>query len=76
MAGEDVYFNIRNEFYQDTDGVLLVFDVQSKQSFQRLEKWLEEMASCLNKQKAELFMDAHFILIGNKVSHYKCGSTC
>ena len=34
---------VRNEFYKDTQGVLLVFDVSSQQSFDSLHSWLSEM---------------------------------
>ena len=34
---------VRNEFYKDTQGVLLVFDVSSQKSFDSLQSWLNEM---------------------------------
>lgn len=34
---------MRNEFYRDTQGALLVYDCANKQSFDNLEKWLDEM---------------------------------
>ncbi|XP_068034365.1 dnaJ homolog subfamily C member 27, partial [Anomalospiza imberbis] len=34
---------VRNEFYRDTQGVLLVYDVGSKASFEALEAWLAEL---------------------------------
>ncbi|NXV57399.1 DJC27 protein, partial [Molothrus ater] len=34
---------VRNEFYKDTQGVLLVYDVGSKESFEALDSWLAEM---------------------------------
>lgn len=34
---------MRNEFYKDTQGVLLVYDVGSKESFDSLDSWLAEM---------------------------------
>ncbi|NXI78797.1 DJC27 protein, partial [Rhipidura dahli] len=34
---------VRNEFYKDTQGVLLVYDVGSKESFDSLDSWLAEM---------------------------------
>ncbi|KAK2963336.1 putative GTP-binding protein yptV2 [Blattamonas nauphoetae] len=44
FSGADHYFEIRNEFYKDTQGVLLTYDVTTKSSFQNLQKWLDEGA--------------------------------
>ncbi|XP_060042648.1 dnaJ homolog subfamily C member 27 isoform X2 [Erinaceus europaeus] len=34
---------VRNEFYKDTQGVILVYDVGQKESFDALDAWLVEM---------------------------------
>ncbi|PIK61268.1 putative dnaJ-like subfamily C member 27 [Apostichopus japonicus] len=34
---------VRNEFYKDTQGALLVFDVTNRASFDALDSWLAEM---------------------------------
>ena len=36
LSGNDAFYEIRNEFYKDTNGVLLVFDVTNRASFQHL----------------------------------------
>uniref|UniRef100_A0A803WDV2 DnaJ heat shock protein family (Hsp40) member C27 n=1 Tax=Ficedula albicollis TaxID=59894 RepID=A0A803WDV2_FICAL len=43
MAGHPFFYEVRNEFYKDTQGVLLVYDVGSKESFDSLDSWLAEM---------------------------------
>lgn len=43
MAGHPIFYEVRNEFYKDTQGVLLVFDVTCQQSFDSLQLWLNEM---------------------------------
>ncbi|XP_077637947.1 dnaJ homolog subfamily C member 27 [Lonchura striata] len=43
MAGHPFFYEVRNEFYRDTQGVLLVYDVGSKDSFEALEAWLAEL---------------------------------
>jgi DnaJ family protein C protein 27 len=42
MSGDDSYFEVRNEFYGDTDGFLLVFDLSSRDSFTQLGRWIDE----------------------------------
>lgn len=43
MAGHPFFYEVRNEFYKDTQGVLLVYDVGQKDSFDALDTWLAEM---------------------------------
>lgn len=38
-----MYPQVRNEFYKDTQGVILVYDVGQKESFDALDAWLAEM---------------------------------
>ena len=37
------YFKVRNEFYKDTQGAMLVYDVGNRESFDALDSWLEEI---------------------------------
>lgn len=63
FAGGIEYFEIRNEFYKDAQGAMLVFDVGSKASLEALDKWLkeaEEFGLSLGKGGAAL------VLVGNK----------
>merc|ERR1712187_767347 len=53
------YFEIRNEFYKDAQGAIVVFDVGDRASFDALDRWLREannhgannlvLAICANK---------------------------
>ena len=42
---------VRNEFYRDTQGVILVYDAGNKKSFENLELWLEEMKNELGNSR-------------------------
>lgn len=42
VSGHPEFFEVRNDFYKDTQGALLVFDVSSKKSFLALENWTRE----------------------------------
>merc|ERR1712187_842579 len=42
LAGGDEYFEIRNEFYKDAQGAIVVFDVGDRASFDALDRWLRE----------------------------------
>ncbi|KAK3745716.1 hypothetical protein QZH41_020269 [Actinostola sp. cb2023] len=43
MAGHPVFYEVRNEFYKDTQGALLVYDVTNRESFDSLDNWLNEI---------------------------------
>lgn len=42
LSGHPDFFEVRNEFYKDSQGILLVFDVGNRKSFESLDSWLEE----------------------------------
>lgn len=60
LSGLPEYLEVRNEFYKDTQGGILMFDVSSRRSFEALDSWLREAAK---------FGAGKFpcILCGNKV---------
>ena len=42
-SGDPEYLQVRNEFYSGLDGILLVYDVTKRESFEELDKWLLEL---------------------------------
>ncbi|KAL2919818.1 hypothetical protein HK105_200735 [Polyrhizophydium stewartii] len=48
VGGDPIYFDIRNEFYKDTHGTMLVVDVSSRRSFESIERWMTELRSYAN----------------------------
>lgn len=42
LAGGSEYYEVRNEFYKDAQGALLIFDVGQRASFDALQSWLHE----------------------------------
>lgn len=42
LAGGEEYFEVRNEFYKEAQGCILVYDVNNRASFQALDGWVEE----------------------------------
>ena len=56
---------MRNEFYKDTQGALLVYDVTNRASFEALSDWLIEMRTHLTKpQDLDSIV---FVVCANKV---------
>ena len=58
-AGQEKYKSIARSYYKLADGVLLVYDVTRRETFDRLKSWLDEL-------KANSSKSAKVILIGNK----------
>ena len=42
LSGHAEFFEVRNEFYKDTQGCILVYDVTSRESFEQCDSWLME----------------------------------
>jgi DnaJ family protein C protein 27 len=43
MGGQPFFYEVRNEFYKGVQGVVLVYDVTNRDSFESLEGWLCEL---------------------------------
>ena len=59
-AGQERYRNITSHIYKDADGIILVFDVTSEDSFNQITDWMEQIKNNVSKEEINL------ILIGNK----------
>jgi len=58
MAGQSRFASFRKNFYTDTSGALLIFDLTRADTYYKLENWIKE----LNESAGEI----PFVLIGNK----------
>ena len=58
-CGDEKYRSITRQYYKDADGIILVYDITKKSSFDSLESWLEEI-----KNNSPEY--AEVILVGNK----------
>lgn len=56
---------VRNEFYKDSQGVILVYDVGLRESFDALDSWLTEMKQEMGSQAN--MENIIFIVCANKV---------
>lgn len=58
-------FQVRNEFYKDSQGVILVYDVGLRESFDALDSWLAEMKQEMGSQAN--MESIVFVVCANKV---------
>lgn len=59
-AGQEKYKGIVKSFYNKANGIILTFDICNKDSFDRLDYWVQEL-----KENAYL-EDLYVVLVGNK----------
>ena len=58
-AGQERYRAIASRFFKGVDGVLLVYDITKRDTFEKIDKWMKQAKDNANK-------DLPFVLIGNK----------
>ena len=54
MSGHPEFFEVRNEFYKDCQGLCLLFDMTNRRTFDALDMWLRE-ANKFGADKASLY---------------------
>ncbi|XP_074659626.1 ras-related protein Rab-18-like [Tubulanus polymorphus] len=64
-AGQERFRTLTPSYYRGAQGVILVYDVTSKQTFQKLEAWLSELETFSTKH------DIIKMLVGNKIDSDK-----
>ncbi|MFN9940200.1 MAG: ADP-ribosylation factor-like protein, partial [bacterium] len=72
MSGHPIFHEVRNEFYKDTQGAILVFDVNDKSSFDSLDDWVSEIKHDLEIAQSNNSIDnIVFVICGNKIDKGK-----
>ncbi|GMM33812.1 Rab family GTPase [Saccharomycopsis crataegensis] len=61
-AGQERYRTITPSLYKDTQGILLVYDINNKKTFDELDHWINE---CIDNSSNELKKIVFFV-VGNK----------
>ena len=64
VSGDPQFLEVRKEFYHDTCGAFLVYDVTNKKSFLEIPKWMDEM-------KTYGSQDVPIILCANKTDQIR-----
>ncbi|XP_076460478.1 ras-related protein Rab-18-like [Babylonia areolata] len=64
-AGQERFRTLTPSYYRGAQGVILVYDVSSKQSFTKLDAWLNELETFATKH------DMVKMLVGNKIDKEK-----
>ena len=59
-AGQEKFQNVAKSYYKGANGVLLVYDISNRKSFERVEFWLKEL------KENNKIDDLYLYLVGNK----------
>ena len=59
-AGQEKYHSLTKGFFRNTDGILLVFDLTNKESFNNIKTWINEVENNSDNKTKKL-------LVGNKI---------
>ena len=61
-AGQERFRSLPAKYYQNADGVLLLFDVNNRETFEKVDIWFEDLKKSLKKDSRK-----NVYLIGNKI---------
>ena len=61
-AGQERFRSLPEKYYQNADGVLLLFDVSNRKSFENVDIWVESI-----KKSVKSTTSKKVFLIGNKI---------
>eukprot|EP00968_Pinguiococcus_pyrenoidosus_P026616 scaffold7116_cov296-Pinguiococcus_pyrenoidosus.AAC.8 len=42
-AGQEAYMALTRQYYRNTDGCIMVYDITNRESFEHLPRWLSEV---------------------------------
>ena len=60
-AGQERFKSLPGKYFQNADGIFLLFDVHKRESFNNVKKWVEDINVGTNNKKVNMY------LIGNKI---------
>ncbi|KAL1510206.1 hypothetical protein AB1Y20_006535 [Prymnesium parvum] len=66
-AGQEMFRSIISSYYRGAHGVILMFDVCRKPTFDALEGWLNEVRRVVRQVRSRCDESAAIVLVGNKV---------
>lgn len=59
-AGQERFRNITQQYYKGADGIVLVFDLTDRNSFEKVRDWMKQIQSYTQKESIAI------VLLGNK----------
>ena len=63
-AGQERYRSITNSYIKNTDGVILIYDITNKLSFEHVEEWLSSIKNNFSDWRKSDYL---IMILGNKL---------
>ena len=75
-AGQERFRSITKGYYKDSQGLLLMYDITNQETFDNVEKWIENIKDSLGEDDKENDNNNKYIIIllGNKLDLAESGS--
>ena len=61
-AGQEQYKALTKNFYRNSDGVIIVYDVTNKTTFEKVQEWVQSIGEYTDSEK-----NIQKVLVGNKI---------
>lgn len=61
-AGQEQYKALTKNFYRNSDGVIIVYDVTNKSTFEKVQEWVQSIGEYTDSEK-----NIQKVLVGNKI---------
>ena len=60
-AGQEIFHSLTKNFYRKADGIIIVFDLSNKESFEKIHDWIKSIHDNIDTYK-----EIQIIIVGNK----------
>ena len=60
-AGQEIFHSLTKNFYRKADGIIIVFDITNKESFEKIHDWIKSVHDNIDS-----YREIHIIIVGNK----------
>ena len=61
-AGQEIFHSLTKNFYRKADGIIIVFDVTNKESFEQIHNWVKSIYD-----NVDCYKEIQIIIVGNKI---------
>lgn len=70
LAGQPTFSSVRPRYYQGGDAVFLVYDITSRESFQNIKNWIQEIKTYNSNYPIPMILVANKIDLKDEVDYY------
>ena len=61
-AGQEIFHSLTKNFYRKADGIIIVYDVTNKDSFDKIHDWVKSV-----HDNIDTYREIHMLIVGNKI---------